>query len=292
MLQDRTYQPNDGDILYHYCDASAFHAICTKKKMRFSDISSMNDFLEMHWGYSIWKQLHVDKELNDSIGKSFLDEIDKVFSSSGMYALPVISCYSLDADVLSQWRSYADDGKGFAIGFNPNDMLQLPIRPLKVLYDQQAQIEELKETIMALFEAERSRGMRFGHDFMKACFPLAVDFAAFKNPAFKEENEVRLVHVLNYYQSNNALLLRDDGGKEGGNEFGERVKGMDVQFRMRDNAPIAFIEYDFTCEGKVNPIKEVIIGPKNLVKQTSVSVFLETIGIASVTVKYSKASYR
>ncbi len=50
MLIPRIYEPNDEKILYHYCDASAFHAICTNKKMRFSDLFSMNDFMEMHWG--------------------------------------------------------------------------------------------------------------------------------------------------------------------------------------------------------------------------------------------------
>ena len=30
-----------------------------------------------------------------------------------------VSCFSADGDVLSQWRAYADDGHGFAIGFAP-----------------------------------------------------------------------------------------------------------------------------------------------------------------------------
>lgn len=61
---------------------------------------------------------------------------------------------------------------------------------------------------------------------------------------------------------------------------------------MRDNIPVAFIEQDFTNGGEINPIKEVIIGPKNDVLATAVSVFLETIGVGSVAVKKSKASYR
>ncbi len=69
-------------------------------------------------------------------------------------------------------------------------------------------------------------------------------------------------------------------------------EGMPVLFRMRDNTPVAFIEQDFTNSGKVNPIKEVIIGPKNHVLPTAISVFLETIGIGSVKVTKSKASYR
>ena len=30
-----------------------------------------------------------------------------------------LGCFSEEGDILPQWRSYADDGRGFAIGFNP-----------------------------------------------------------------------------------------------------------------------------------------------------------------------------
>jgi hypothetical protein len=286
MLIPRVYEPNDEKILYHYCDASAFHAICTNKKMRFSDLFSMNDFMEMHWGYSIWEQAAT--ELLDEIEEDFLDKIDEVIHSSGIYGLLVASCYSLDGDVLSQWRAYANDGQGYVIGFRAKNLIELPIRPLRVLYNQQEQIEELKNIIRALHEVEESEETKFGSDFQTTCFTLAFDLAAFKNPAFAEEKEVRLVHVLDFEKSNNFLRLSDAGG----HSFGKGCEGMPVLFRMRDNTPVAFIEQDFTNSGKVNPIKEVIIGPKNHVLPTAISVFLETIGIGSVKVTKSKASYR
>jgi len=31
-----------------------------------------------------------------------------------------IACFSEKGDLLSQWRAYADDGEGVAIGFDPN----------------------------------------------------------------------------------------------------------------------------------------------------------------------------
>ena len=249
MIIPRIYEPADEDILYHYCDANAFLAICTNKKMRFSDLFTMNDFMEMHWGYSIWEQ--VATELLDEIGRDFLDETDKVIHSSGLYGLLVASCYSLDGDVLSQWRAYADDGQGYVIGFKAKDLIELPIRPLRVLYDQKEQIEETKNTIRALQTVEESEETKFGSDFQRTCFNLAFDLAAFKNPAFVEEKEVRLVHVLDFEESNDFLRLTDAGG----HAFGKDCDGVPVLFRMRDNTPIAFIEQDFSNSGNINPIE-------------------------------------
>ena len=46
--------------------------------MRLSDLFSMNDFMEMHWGYSIWEK--AASEILDEVGREFLDEIDKIIS--------------------------------------------------------------------------------------------------------------------------------------------------------------------------------------------------------------------
>lgn len=286
MIISRVYEPTDEELIYHYCDANAFHAICTNKTLRLSDLFSMNDFLEIHWGYSIWEK--AAGEVYDTVGKEFLDKIDEVIHSAGVYGLLTATCFSKDGDVLSQWRAYADDGKGYVIGFNAKEILQLPIRALKVLYNEREQIAELKKIILALHDVEKSEEEKYSSDFRRICFTIACDLAAFKNPAFAEEQEIRIVHVLDFERSNDFLKLVDGGGTA----FGKETEGRPVKFRMRDNIPVAFIEEDFSNQGTINPIKEVIIGPKNDVMPTAISVFLETIGIGSVRIKKSKASYR
>lgn len=200
----------------------------------------------------------------------------------------VASCFSLDGDVLSQWRAYSDDGKGYAIGFRAQDLAQLPVKILKVLYERKEQIDEMKSIIRAIYEAEKTEGEKFGSNFLNTCLSLAFDLAAYKNPAFEEEREVRLVHVLTFEASNNSLRLNDTGGYA----FGEEYKGGTVSFRMRDNIPVAFIELDFSNGGRINPIKEVIVGPKNQGLLSAISVYLETIDLGSVEIKKSRASYR
>jgi hypothetical protein len=47
MLPLREYKPKGNELLYHYCSAEAFHAICTNKTIRMSDLFTMNDYLEL-----------------------------------------------------------------------------------------------------------------------------------------------------------------------------------------------------------------------------------------------------
>ena len=286
MLLPREYKPKDNELIYHYCDANSFHQICTNHTLRLSDLLSMNDFFEFHWGYSIWEK--AASKLIDELGKDFLDKIDEIINISGLRGLLLATCFSLEGDVLSQWRAYTNDGKGYAIGFNAKDILKLPIRPLKVLYDESKQIEELVNFIKVKYTVEQNEKVKFSDDFKRICYELAFDLCSYKNPAFKEEQEVRIVHLLNFETSNDFLKLVDVGGTS----FGRKVNGKKVQFRMIDSLPVAFIECDFTNKGKINPIKEVILGPKNDSLPTAISVFLETNNIGNVKIKKSKASYR
>ncbi|HEY5125197.1 MAG TPA: DUF2971 domain-containing protein [Ignavibacteria bacterium] len=286
MLTSRVYKPKDDEIIYHYCDANAFLSICSNKKIRFSDIFSMNDFFEMHWGYSIWEKAAT--ELFNEVGRDFLDKIDEVIHKSGLYGLVITSCFSLDGDVLSQWRAYADDGTGYSIGFKAKDLIKLPIRPLKISYNEQEQINEVIKVVKALYNVENKEKEKYGSDFRMLCYELAYDLSAFKNPSFIEEKEIRLIHILDFEKSNDFLKLVDDGGEA----LGKEVKGEPVLFRIRDNIPSPYIDLDFINEGNINPVKEVIIGPKNNVLQSAISIFLETIGIEAVKIKHSRSSYR
>jgi len=247
-----------------------------------NDLHSMNDFMELHWGYSIWEQSASTRI--EKYGKEFLDEIDEVIHFSGFQGLLLANCFSTDKDVLSQWRAYADDGKGYVIGFNAKELLGLPVRALQVLYDKEQQIKEATATIDALYQLKQEDP----DEFKTLCGIFGYDLSAFKNPAFVEEKEIRLIHLLDFKKSNDFLKLVDEGGVY----FGEERKGEDVKFRIKQGMPTPYIELDFSNQKKLNPIKEVVIGPKNEIMETAITIFLETIGIEKVKVNKSNASYR
>ena len=132
-LLDRRYKPSTDDVIYHYCSPDAFFGMTQAKRLWLSDVFAMDDFLEMHWGYSIFERAAT--ELLKDIPKAFFDQVDRYLSSSGRFILPLVCCFSLDGDVLSQWRAYSSDGQGFAVGYYANDLVQMDVRPLSILFD-------------------------------------------------------------------------------------------------------------------------------------------------------------
>jgi hypothetical protein len=286
MLKNRKYSSSDREVLYHYCTPDTLLALCTFKTLRFSDLYAMNDFMELHWGYHTWEI--AAGEVFNAVGKEFLDDIDAIIHQSGARVLPLAACLSRDGDVLSQWRAYGADGQGYAVGFDSKRLMQMPVKTLKVEYDHRTQIEEVKQFILALHLVESEEATPRGPDFFNACALLASDLASFKNPAFIEEDEVRLIYLLNFQKSNESLKLVDPGGTS----FEVAKQPQEVKFRMNGSTPVPYMDISFTSDEGASPIVEVVLGPKNDSLLSGVSVFLETFGHSNVKIRKSGASYR
>lgn len=245
----------------------------------------MNDGLEIKWGYSVW--IEVANILIGELGHEFIDEVDKVIHGFGFQSLIISSSFSMKSDIPSQWRSYADDGNGYCVGFGANEIFNLPIYPVRIIYNKKEQIRKVTETVRFIHLTETNSNEKFGKDFFELCFFFSTELASMKNPSFEEEQEIRTMHLLTFKPSNKSLKLTDTGGTS----FGIEKNGQEVKYRFRDDCPIPFQDYDFTNGGKINPIKEVVLGPKNKSLPTGISVYLETMGLGNVKILESKSSY-
>jgi hypothetical protein len=75
----------------------------------------MNDRLETTWIIHLINE-EIDKR-KEIIKEEDIKTLGALFDANRLY--PYIACFSENGDSLSQWRAYANDGKGVAIGFNP-----------------------------------------------------------------------------------------------------------------------------------------------------------------------------
>ncbi|MCP5158079.1 MAG: DUF2971 domain-containing protein [Gammaproteobacteria bacterium] len=244
----------------------------------------MRDSLEMHWGYHQWEW--AAGQLLDSLGRGFIDRVDEILSQSSLHILPLISCFSTASDVLSQWRAYAKDGEGFCIGFAQSTLCRMGVRPVQVLYDESQQRAEILQAVKALHavdEAERNE-----KEFFSFCVMLAADLAAMKNPAFSEEKEVRLIHLVNFEPSGDFLKLQSTGGTA----FEKPLDPPRIQYEMRGSVPNPFVDLTFQESGVNTGLREVVIGPCNEARTTAIKIYLETLGLGGVNVTKSAASYR
>jgi len=107
-------------------------------------------------------------------------------------------CLSKQNDVLSQWRSYADDGRGISLGIDVNILLKQSnkLKGNDIIYDKKEQINLLNEKIKdkVLDELEKAIDSKNENDiFNKSRILISHilnETVICKNPAFQEEKRV------------------------------------------------------------------------------------------------------
>lgn len=287
MIKDRFYDPPDNELIYHYCRPEAFLEIVRHQVIWFSAYYVLNDALEREWGYSIF--VKVMKQLRDEFDKEFIGHVMNAIAASTFRSVAMISCYSLDADVLSQWRAYADDGRGFAIGFDPK-LMKMPAKKLRVLYDEKDQIAELIGNTRHVFEYEKSIGFKYDDEFHSHWFNVGLDLISYKHHGFREEKEIRLVHVSGLVQDGKSFKLLPLGARD---KNGEEIIGpRDIRFRISNGVVVPYVSLDFTDNARNSPIREIVLGPRNEPAESNIDIFLNTIGINGVRIRRSTVPYR
>lgn len=279
------------EILYHYCSTATFFSIISNRSIRISSMSLSNDAMEGKMVLAVLKHLDKNKLLQSESGSIFPYILDQINNDYDGLAF----CLSEEADLLSQWRGYADDGRGFCIGFsktylesleNPNfqEIKEFPLQLKKVLYqigEQARSIEHVYELIatrqdalkavmndtsIALADQEKRKQLLVESMFTGS-LKLVNSLFTLKSDAFKEEAEWRLIATVD--SSTHSL-----------GEFRPTPTNL-IPFQtiqLEDNNP--------------NSIVEVITGPKNQTPHPVLKNFLAKHNFGDASVSKSRASYR
>jgi hypothetical protein len=139
-----------------------------------------------------------------------------------------------------------------------------------------------------VYQVENSNGFRYDEEFQSHLYQLGLDLCAYKNPAFREEREIRLVHACGLDRERKSIVALGARGA-----LGERVSDpLKTHFRVGNGVLIPYVILDYSSGGKVSPIREVVLGPRNENEELNIEVFLNTVGVPNVTIRRSKAPYR
>ena len=234
-------------ILYHYCSTDTFFKILNSKEIWMSNIFNMNDYLEYIWLFEIIKK-HKQSKFYDFVFKCFNEKMNNNFV--------FISCFSEESDLLSQWRGYADDGKGFSIGFK-KEMLKKIANLHKVTYSITDIPKEVEESLLSNKENSKNWISNFKVEIEKYA-PIT------KNHKFSEEKEWRLIEIIS---------KKDDLST--------------IKWRNSSDKIIPYIKKSFENE----LISEIIIGPKNNTLIEDMQLFLNSLGLKDIKVIKSEISY-
>ena len=252
-----------------------------------SDAAEMNDSHEV-----VWADRLIDRVLRER--HSSMSNEDREHFLLG-YRLnrpqPFIFCLSTDPDILSQWRAYAADGSGVAIGFNSeifpmqrhlpstNAAPMMNTALWKVTYDE----AEQQSIVTSLFERACSSPDNCVGQAGKSDYQLVGSYMAgispvLKNPAFKEEKEWRLIHT--------PMIMTNENNAH--SVFGTSYK---IGQRASNNRIITHFEFPLPTPPK-GSIKEIWLGPRSLVSEQDVDLALSLGDYGRVAIRRSAATYR
>ena len=204
-----------------------------------------------------------EKQLLQRIVDEYVSRVD----------FPYVACFSRDEDMLSQWRAYADNGKGIAIGIKlgalPHfDLLmqehgKIISRPViidEVSYNQEDdEVDFMKKILSAClinYQKGKSEVEVIGQGII-ALNRLSI-FA--KGKGFEEEHEVRLV----YHPCYRNLLANLNCETPKGHDHD------DIEFRIREGRILSYFTYQLPREA----IHSIILGPKCTVDFAQLTLFL------------------
>ncbi|MBB3109101.1 hypothetical protein FHS18_001153 [Paenibacillus phyllosphaerae] len=318
------------DVLYHYCSVDTFLSIIRHKTIRMSDICKSNDSMETKWLFTfaedeVLRQYSEDPfmqsnnviyGLNEKETLKYLLDIEKGRILKRNDDLFYVACFTEERDKLSQWRGYADDGNGLAIGFDANVLKRIAekedlLKLQKVKYSNETVPEIVKQFSRdflegiedALYKGEMQK-ILFDDSPMNFIYSLSTrlliqESLFYKNPAFIEEQEWRLVLNESDFELDKYTTDWDDWYSCSDEKpvtsgyFGERFPS-GLQFRSDGKKIISFLDLSYKgLESDI--IKRISIGPRSHVEASDIYHLLKYYGYENcddIIIDKSDATYR
>ena len=209
-----------GKPLYQYTNSAGLKGIFESRQMWFTDYRFLNDPSELMYGMALAQDMLRDAKSgkNDWV-RSLLNCIAEMLCRENLEATLTffVASFSRARDDLGQWRAYADNGRGFAVGFSPrmfsikDELNQSPddnaflgsvvYEVGEVLAQQRLAIDKAIDIFLTTVNAQaplladKGTGIAFIREFSLHVIASPVIWNALtsKHPAFRHEQETRLV---------------------------------------------------------------------------------------------------
>lgn len=298
-------------LIYHYCSPEAFFNIVVSNSIWATDLLKTNDPEELNRGQEV--ALEAIRAVLPNRGGQF-SKSDFVPAGN----LYLAACFSHDGDVLSQWRAYAGNCRGMAVGVSQDALLACNVELLsntESLYTNERHIRldrykadrfELKEVfydedlfyqfVVNLIEQLKVNAPSIDDTFEEGTMPitdilikeqLQTLTCLLKSQFFSEEKEVRLFCRMNEITAN-RLTTRHNPARE-----------FEIQFHPTDSGirrymPISLMQSSLADKGTsaYQALRQVIIGPSSSATTKDVCLFLRQNGFQDVEVFESSGKYR
>ena len=303
----------DNGIVYHYCSLEAFKSIIENKCLWLCDVQKSNDSAECtyfeniminHINYNILL-LTSNYNHDDNRDRKIkaLQLLKESLHNSQTERATIYSCsFSYNGDQLSQWRGYADDGYGIAIGFSDYFFVrQLPHGTFnRVLYGQGHANSTCEKILQKAFLSyEHDKNGENDPDYtttfvLNVLEQLDRHNIFFKSDAFIEENECRVVMRIapnRYSALSYDFLLRNPHIDPNDTTLNFSIST--EKYRIAQHTFSSYIELSFD-KIKDLLINSITLGPKCQADPKDIRQFLRICGYNTddIIIKRSFATYR
>lgn len=291
----------------YYCNLSTFKSIIQNQTFWLSDLHYMNDSTEESLFLDALSD--VMRKFRDGLSKETKEYLDKnrwvdIFFTKVKYVFKgyaYICCFSDEEnDDLSQWRGYADDGKGLCIGFKKDKIQSLDddLKQDKIKYlDKDKIMEELEEkisTIIKDFDDNKInlKAKEIDVSFISKLVNVAFyDKVFYKNESFKSEKEYRICFYDKLHEEaidvDNESLMKNMQAKY---RFENGTMLSELRYREGRGNLIPYREMKFTKEYFKKMLSSITIGPKNPMSVEDVQFFLLANGFDTKNIKVMKSA--
>lgn len=271
--------------LYHYCSLAAFISIIQNKCIWLSDTKHTNDLQETKL-----VDVAIEKYLSKTVEECSGDKIcrkDLINYYNAFKTESYIGCFSKKRDLLSQWRAYADDGRGVAVNINLKKLdvkNELPYLTdnnkmcflQKVIYLKSVDINDDNiNNIFSILSERIDTKKLTDKDLLKIIDELRPYRYFCKNRAFSEEEEWRIIY--------NPLVNRYNFE---GDMFDKELY-KNIKFRSVGNKIISYFEFPLENDC----INEIILGPKYCGDIETIKLLLESQNLKNIKISKSKIPY-
>jgi hypothetical protein len=295
-------------IAYHYCGADGFRCILSTKTLWATHFQYLNDAGEIRRGIEIAREESVllRDEANTDIEQFYFDQVFLQLGEKVSQHIFVV-CFSEEGDLLSQWRAYAEDGRGFAIGF---DFQRLSDRPSplgrkfsrSVFYSEADLRKSIRDYLLQNAPDPSSHAADGEENAVAAnannhSWVILSTAAFFKHHGFKEERESRIAFVCNRpseRSSDETIPISEINEPIYLSSFDRLDEELPAhrKFRVSARGIVPYLEWKFDA----NDIAEIRVGPRGNAEQqlSAVRMFLESNGYPHLIDKLvsSEATYR
>jgi hypothetical protein len=263
------------DSIFHYTTQKGILGIVQNRQMWATQVHFLNDKNEVFLTFKL-----LERELKKQISKSQNQQVKSLLLAIKRHLPRIdqghicIASFCEQGDLLSQWRGYGNQGKGYAIGFNLGSLRAIARKQSFVLwpcvYNPSLQLELVSYLIdnwCQEFCADSSSHERMVQIINTSVCQLAP---IIKDESFCEEKEWRLV--------SSSVSSKSPG----------------FAFREGEYSLIPYYNFSIIDETGRPAINSIVVGPSPHMElaQNSLATFLAAQRLASIEIKNSKIPFR